>query len=407
MSLKIIWSLFKKEAELVLNDYSILLVLLAAPLLYFLLIGSTYVNKDEENVSVGIVDLDQTRSSKAFLNKINTTQKVAITKSYTNLSEARSGLYKFDVQGIITIPSGFEKKLKKNESSPIGLILNNTKFLSSNDINKTVNLVSLDYALESRQKFFESKGINPSFAEQKANPITAQIHAVYNPTNNYGNFLLPALLFLILHQTLLIGLAESIASDREKGLMQVGFEESKNNFLNYILGKTGFYLLLYFAYLLLTYLVVYPFFDLPVKGNFFILIIVSLIFFSATIVYGWFISSFFKSQTRAMEIIAFTSYPVFLVTGITWSVSEMPLFLQFISNLIPLKPFFIFLKKLAIMGVESHLYLNEIIHLLVLLLIGYIAAFLRFRYLQKQMLKIKPSRLTPLNLNQSNTGKSL
>jgi ABC-2 type transport system permease protein len=407
MSLKIIRSLFKKEAELVLNDYSILLVLLAAPLLYFLLIGTTYMNKDEEEVSVGIVDLDQTKSSKAFLNKINATQKVAITNNYTNLLEAKSGLYKFEVQGIINIPSGFEKKLKKNESSPIGLILNNTKFLSSNDINKTVNLVSLEYALESRQKFFESKGINPSFAEQKANPITAQIHAVYNPTNNYGNFLLPALLFLILHQTLLIGLAESIASDREKGLMQVGFEESDNNFLNYILGKTGFYLLLYFAYLLLTYLVAYPFFDLPVKGNFFLLIAVSLVFFSATILYGWFISSFFKSQARAMEIIAFTSYPVFLVTGITWSVSEMPLFLQFISNLIPLKPFFIFLKKLAIMGVDSHFYLNEIIHLLILLLIGYIAAFLRFRYLQKQVLKLKSSRSTPLNLSQSNTGTNL
>jgi len=66
MSLKIIRSLFKKEAELVLNDYSILLVLLAAPLLYFLLIGTTYMNKDEEDVSVGIVDLDQTKSSKAF-----------------------------------------------------------------------------------------------------------------------------------------------------------------------------------------------------------------------------------------------------------------------------------------------------------------------------------------------------
>lgn len=407
MNLRLIWKLLRKEAELVLNDHSILLVLLAAPMLYFLLIGTTYMNKDEEEVSVGIVDLDQTKSSKAFLNKINATQKVSIVKTYTNLSEAKIGLYKFEVQGIVHIPNDFEKKLKKNESSPIGLVLNNTKFLSSNDINKAVNMVSLDYALESRQKFFESKGINSSFAEQKANPIATQVNAVYNPTNNYGNFLLPALLFLILHQTLLIGLAESIASDRQKGLMQVAFEESKNNFLNYILGKTGFYLLLYFSYLLLTYLVAYPLFDLPIKGNLFLLVAISVVFFLATILYAWFIASFFKSQARAMEVIAFTSYPVFLVTGITWSVSEMPLFLQFISNLIPLKPFFVFLKKLAIMGVDSHLYLNEIIHLLILLLIGYVAAFLRFRYLQKRGLRLKPSTSITLNLGQSNTSANL
>jgi len=59
------------------------------------------------------------------------------------------------------------------------------------------------------------------------------------------------------------------------------------------------------------------------------------------------------------------------------------------------------------MGVDSHFYLNEIIHLLILLLIGYIAAFLRFRYLQKQVLKLKSSRSTPLNLSQSNTGTNL
>lgn len=390
MNVRVIWKLLKKEAELVLNDHSVLLVLLVAPLLYFILIGSTYMNKDEEKVNVGIVDLDQTKSSKAFLNKLNATQKIAITKSYTNLSEAKNGLNLFDIQGVIMIPNDFEKKIKKNESAPIGLILNNTKFLSSNDINKTVNQVALAYALEARQKFFESKGINPSFAKQKANPITLQINAVYNPTNNYGDFLLPALLILILHQTLLIGLSESIASDREKGVMHLNFKESKHNFFNYIFGKTGFYLLLYSAYMLFTYLVVFPFFNLPIKGSFFTLLSVSVLFFFTTIVYGWFFSSFFKSQARAMEVMAFTSYPVFLITGITWSVSEMPLFLQGISNLIPLKPFFIFLKKIAIMGVDSHFYYPEIIQLLILLFIGYVAAFLRFHYLQKQKVPLKP-----------------
>jgi ABC-2 type transport system permease protein len=393
MNLQLIFRLIKKEAVLILNDRSILLVLLIAPILYFLLMGSTYMNKQEEEVSIGIVDLDQTYSSKVFLNKINATQKVNIAHTYTNLHEAKSGLSMFEIQGFLHIPKGFEKKLKNNESTPIGLVLNNTKFLSSNDINKAVNLVVLDYALESRQRFFELKGINPSFAAIKANPVKAQIHAVFNPTNNYGDFLLPALLFLILHQTLLIGLSESVASDREMGLMKVNFEEGKNSFLNYIIGKTGFYLMIYSAYVLFTFLVAFPFFDLPVKGSFLSLFAVSLLFFLATILYGWFISSFFTSQVRVMEVMAFTTYPVFLVTGITWSFKDMPLFLQFISNLIPLKPFFIFLKKHATMGVDSHLYLNEIIHLLVLLLIGYVATFLRFRYLQNRELKLNSSVL--------------
>ncbi|MBD0776758.1 ABC transporter permease [Maribacter sp. ANRC-HE7] len=390
MNLRLILTLIIKEAELVIKDHSILLVLFIAPILYFVMMGSTYIKKDEEKVSVGVVDMDLTKSSKSFLNKVNATQKVDITHVYNSLPEAKIGMSKFEIQGIISIPRDFEKKLKKNESSPIGLILNNTKFLSSNDINKAVTLVTMDYALESRQKYFESKGINPTFAEIKANPITTQVNGVYNPTNNYGNFLLPALLVLILHQTLLIGLSESIASDRKKGLMKIGFETSKYNFLTYITGKLGFHLFLYSAYLLFTFLVAFPYFDLPIKGDFLTLIFVSLIFFMATLLYGWFISTFFSSQAVAMEIMAFTSYPVFLVTGITWSISDMPLFLQVISNLLPLKPFFVFIKRHAIMGVDAYLYSHEVIQLLLLLLLGYVAAYLRFRYLQKKSIQMKP-----------------
>ncbi|WP_405572560.1 ABC transporter permease [Winogradskyella sp. Asnod2-B02-A] len=390
MNLKIIWELLKKEATLVYNDHSILLALLAAPLLYFALMGSTYFNKDEENVSVGVVDLDHSQSSKSFVNKLNATQKINITHSYIDLVEAKNGFYSFDVQGIVEIPKGFEEKLIAKESTPIGLILNNSKFLSSNDINKAVNLVAMEYAENSRQKFFESKGINPSLAQLKAQPITAQINAIYNPTNNYGNFLLPALFILILHQTLLIGMSESVAYDREENLLKRNLEESNYSFLNYIFGKTGFYLLLYFAYLLLTFFVVFPIFDLPLNGSLFTLITISFLFFMATIFYGWFVSSFFKSQARVMEIMAFTSYPVFLITGITWSFKDMPLILQYISNLIPLKPYFEFIKKQTVMGVDSSLYNSEIVHILLLLLVGYVAALLRFSYLKKSVLEKKP-----------------
>ncbi|MCK0159134.1 ABC transporter permease [Allomuricauda sp. F6463D] len=389
MNMKVIWKLIKKEALLVFNDKSILLVLFVAPFLYLFLIGTTYIQKDEEKVSVGVVDMDRTKSSRMFLNKLNATQKVDLNYTYNNLPEAKNGLYSFDVQGYVYIPHDFEKKLKTKESSPIGLVLDNTRFLPSNDINKSVNMVALDYAVKSRENFFKSKMVSPKLARNNADPVTIQVNAVYNPNNNYGDFLLPFILFLILHQTLLIGLSESVASDREKNLMRIGFRESKNSFIDYILGKTGIYFLIFLAYTLFVLLVAFPLFDLPLHGSLFALLGASVIFLLATVLYGWFFASFFSTETGAMEVMAFTSYPVFLITGVTWSIHEMPLFVQFLSNLIPLRPFFVFLKKLSIMGIDSHLYLNEIIHLLILLIIGYVSAYFRFRYLQKRKPKIK------------------
>ncbi|WP_405292396.1 ABC transporter permease [Algibacter sp. Ld11] len=398
MELKLIWRLIKKEALLIFNDKSIFLVLFAAPFLYLFLIGTTYIKKDEEKVSIGAVDLDHTTSSRSFLNKLNATQKVEITQTYNNLLEAKDGLSNFDIQGYVNIPHGFEKKLKMKEASPIGLILNNTRFLPSNDINKAVNLVALEYALDSRSTFFQSKGVSPTLAKTYADPVSIEVHAVYNPTNNYGNFLLPFVLFLILNQTLLIGLAESVASDREKGLTLTHFTASKNNFLNYIIGKTAIYFVLFFAYTLLVLLVVFPLFHLQIHGNLFMLLVASSIFLITTILYGWFVASFFKTEIGAMEVIAFTSYPIFLITGVTWSISQMPMFIQYIANLLPLRPFFVVIKKLAIMDVDSNLYNKDIVHLLLLLFIGYALAFLRFRHLQRKTVN---KTITVINFKDS------
>lgn len=398
MNLHIIWKLIQKEALLIFNDKSIFLVLFAAPIFYFFLMGSTYIKKDEEQVPVGVVDMDHSQSSRAFLNKLNATQKVALNHTYTNEIEAKNGLSRFDVQGYISIPNGFEKKLISKAPAPIGLVLNNTRFLPSNDINKTVNLVALDYARESREDFFKSKNSPSELVKSYADPVAIQIHAVYNPNNNYGDFLLPFVLFLILHQMLFIGMAESVSLDHENRWIQIDFLSSRHNVLNYIIGKTSVYFILFTAYILLVYLVVFPILDLPIRGHLIMLIAVSLLFLIATILYCWFFASFFTSQLRAMEVVALTSYPIFLITGVTWPIEQMPLFVQYIANLIPLRPFFVFLKKLAIMGVEPQYYYTDIIHLLGLLLGAYILVYFRCRYLQQGKLATTP---TPAVLEKS------
>jgi len=76
---------------------------------------------------------------------------------------------------------------------------------------------------------------------------------------------------------------------------------------------------------------------------------------------------------------------------VTWPIDEMPLFVQYMANLIPLRPFFVFLKKLAITGVDPQYYYQDIIHLFGLLLVAYILVYARCRYLQRYKISITPT----------------
>ena len=84
------------------------------------------------------------------------------------------------------------------------------------------------YGAGVRLRYFEAKGMTQKTAIELVEPLSAEVHPIYNTTNCYGNFLLPGLFLLILQQTLLIGFGESIAKENEKNKFSALFAAGKN-----------------------------------------------------------------------------------------------------------------------------------------------------------------------------------
>ncbi len=83
------------------------------------------------------------------------------------------------------------------------------------------------------------------------------------------------------------------------------------------------------------------------------------------------------------EIMAFSTYPLFLVSGYSWPIEAMPKGLQVVANLLPSTPYFYVFNALATEGALLKNITDGFIHLLVLLLIGLILIFLRYKMLLK------------------------
>lgn len=166
-----------------------------------------------------------------------------------------------------------------------------------------------------RLKYFVAQGIHPENAMELVVPIMPVIKPMYNTTNNYGDFLLPGLFLLIIHQTLLIGLGESIARKRQKGFSGLRKAWNNNSFFKYFFGKTDFYVMLYIAYFFFLYTVVFPAFNLSLNGSVLALSLVSFVFLITVVLLTLLVASFYHSQIGYMEVMAFLSYPIFLISG--------------------------------------------------------------------------------------------
>lgn len=380
------------ETRVVLSDHSIILTVLIAPLLYAFFLGSIYINKDIDQIRFAVVDYDNSPTTREMSRLLSANPKIELVGYLEDYEEGIEKLNNLEISGFLIFTKGFERSLKRMEGADVNLYLNNTRFLPSNDLNLAVNKVMLTIGAGIRLHYYESQGMAPQYAMEIVNPVNAEINPIYNNINSYGNFLLPGLFFLILQQTLLLGLGESIGRDSENGNLSLWIHEGKHGVVNYLFGKTGYYAFLYLAYLILFIGVIFPFFDLPVLGSIIPILIVSMTFLVTIMLYSMLIGTFVKSQIKMMEILAFTTYPFFLLSGYSWPLSEMPEPLQWLAATVPTTPMLEAMTRLFVMGGNWSNVLYQFQHLVILLIISLGLLIWRLYYIRSKSMPVQQTK---------------
>ena len=383
---KNIKQLFVRELGIIANDGSVLLTVFIAPLLYMFLLGTIYIDKDIDSVDISVLDQDNSQLSRTFIRFLESSQKVHVKRQVVNYTEAKDLLLNIDVHGVVMIPKGFDGDIRLLKGSHVNVYLNNSRFLMSNEINKTVQKTAAMMGAGIRLRYFEEHGARPQDAIEMVMPVQADIKFLNNIFNNYGYFLLPGLLLLILHQTLVIGLGESLSLERqEKMLPQL--LKSDYGIFTAIIGKNLVYFTLYVAYFLLVFSVIFPFYDLPVKGNLPTLFLLSFLFIVSVLLFTNLFALLFKKQLVFMEIAAFTSYPIFLITGYSWPTYALAWPYQLLADIIPITPMLEGVIKVTQQNAGLDVIQRPVMILIVQIIVYTGLTYWRYYYLRNKMEK--------------------
>ncbi|MFC6102651.1 ABC transporter permease [Olivibacter domesticus] len=372
--------IFLREVAMIPKDHSLLLTLLIAPLLYAFFYGSIYINKEEENVKLGLVDDDNTSLSRLLAQNINNSPVVEIIR-FSNLGDAKEQMYRGNCQGYLYIPLETENNLLSLKQANVVMAVNAARFLPSSDLLLNVQQICLTVGAGVRLQYFEkSKGLSAESAMQQVMPINLDYHPLFNERSSYGAFLLPGLLALILQQTLLIGLSESTAAERQHARIASWAQFGVSNA---IWGKGLFYLLLYAAYSFFFLNINFSLLNLPMRANGWELVFLMLVFILTLIPLAQVIGLCFKSQLICLQVMAFSTYPIFLITGYVWPFESLPLVVQGISNLLPTTPFLkMYVNLVQGGGALLHNY-TPLLHLITLFAFYSVLCFWRLRKLHK------------------------
>lgn len=379
--------LFLREVKLVASDHSLLLTLLIAPLLYAFFYGSIYSYKVEQKVLLAVADDDKSELSRAFLQQLNKMQIVDLVGA-VSLKDAQTKMYYGNCQGYLYIPEGVQKKVLALQQGDIVLAVNAARFLPSSELAGAITTLALTVGAGVRLKYNEMQGLNSQMAMQETQPVNLDYRPMYNSRSSYGAFLLPGLLALILQQTLLIGLSESMALDKQRGRVPELVGIGGGGLSATLWGKGLFYLVLFLCYAFFFMTVNYSTLDIPFRGKAINVAVVFVLFFLTLIPLGIWLGTMFRSQLMAAQMMVFSTYPVFLIAGYAWPYESLPVPLQWVSSMVPTTPFLRVYQSIVQMGGTLSDNVPSVLHLLALSAFYTLLALLGLRRLYKRQQSI-------------------
>ena len=325
------------ELKKIFSDVGVLVFFLIVPLLYPLLYAYLYGREVVREVPVVVVDECRSATSREFLRKTDATPDLKIISYCSDMEEARNLMHRHKAYGLIHIPSEFESTLADGRQATVNLYCDMSGLLYYKALLSGCTMVSLDMNRDIQME--RLSGLSDWEKEVQTMPIDNEYVTMFNPANGFQAFLIPAVLILVLQQTLVLGICMLAGTERErrhKGELILG--ESYRNPITVLGGKGLAYLLVYGFTATYVLCFVPWLFNMPQLWQLPTLVAFVVPFLLASIFFGITLSFFVKDRESCFLLFVFVSVPLIFMSGISWPTSNMPDFWRNLAMLFPSTP---------------------------------------------------------------------
>ncbi len=327
--------IWKREFQTTFRDQGVLIFFILVPLMYPLIYGFIYTNEVVREVPVIVVDNSHSSLSREFIRKVDATADVEIKTYCSNMEEAKQLMKERKAYGLIYVPSNFSKDIALGRQTKVSIYCDMSGLLYYKGILLSATAVSLD--MNKNIKISRAGNTTNRQDEITARPIDYDNVALFNPQNGFAAFLIPAVLILLIQQTLLLGIGLSAGTAREHNRFKdlVPINRHYNGTLRIVMGKGLSYFMVYSIISVYVLCVVPRIFNLNQIGQADDLILFMLPYLAACIFFAMTASIAIRNRETCMLIFVFTSVPLLFISGISWPGAAIPPFWKYVSYIFP------------------------------------------------------------------------
>jgi len=349
-------SFVRKEFAHVLRDRRTLLILFGLPVVQILNFGFALTN-EVKNARILMVDYSNDVTSTAIIRKVEASQYFDIEKASISYRDITTTFNKGDIKLAIVFPANFGKELGHTGRAQVQIIADASDPNTATTLTNYVSSIISDYQLQ------QSEISNIPYR------IGTEIRMLYNPQLQGVHNFVPGVMALVLFLVCVMMTAISIVREKEIGTMEVLLVSPFKPIL-VIVAKMIPYLALSLINVVTILLLSVFVLQLPVKGSVLLLFAESILFIITCLTLGLLISVRTHTQEVAMLIsLVGMLLPTIVFSGFMFPIENMPRALQWASNIVPSKWYYIIVKSIMIKGLGFSMIWRETLYLLALTLL--------------------------------------
>jgi ABC-2 type transport system permease protein len=344
---RILFVMWKEILELR-QDPRIFGIIFVAPVIQLAILGYA-ATTDVRNVPIVVVDMDRSTASQDLISRFTGSGIFQIVDVVSSTDDVDRYLESGNAWMALSIPPRYGERVALGRPATLQVVADGSDASSTNiAIGYATNLIA-GYAQDLVVERARVSGMPRR--EGGGSGIEPRVRVWFNPTLESRYFMLPgifALLLLVVTSNL-----SSMAIVRER---EIGTLEQLNvtplGRLELILGKLLPYGIIGMIDVFIVLLVIVFWFQVPMRGSFWLLFAMSLIYLLTTLGLGLFVSTISRTQQQAMMTSSFFFLiPMMYLSGFVFPIENMPDAIQPITYLIPLRYFVIILRGIFLKGV--------------------------------------------------------
>jgi ABC-2 type transport system permease protein len=316
-------------------------MMMGIPLLQLMLFGFA-INVNPRHLPVDILMGDNGPQGRTLLYAFKNTSYFDFVRLLKSDADGREALARGDAQFVISIPPNFSRDLLRGDSPAILVEADATDPSATGYALSSVNAL-LNTALQNDLKgpLAYLKGTKGAF--------DVQVHSLYNPEINTQYNIVPGLMGVILTMTMIMITGLAITRERERGTME-NLLSMPTRPLEVLVGKIAPYIVVGYLQLGLILVMAHFLFGVPVFGSVILLLAAAFVFIAANLAMGIMFSTIAQNQLQAMQMAFFVFLPSILLSGYLFPFRGMPLWAQWIGEILPLTHFLRIARGILLKG---------------------------------------------------------